>query len=75
LSDVGIVLSLVSSDGVFVGFDDDGCFVSFDDVSRLFCFVDGLPCRDFVHCFRFMDSGGSIVLVWRCPRFKKVSRK
>lgn len=74
VDDIGIVLSLVSPDGVSVGFDDDG-FVSFDDVSRLYCCADGLPCRDFVHCIWFRDLNSCIVLVWRCPRFKGVRRK
>lgn len=74
-SDVGVVLSLVSLDGVFVDVDGDGCSVRFDDVSRLFCCVDNLPCRDFVHCFRFRDVDGGVVLVWRCPRFKKLVGK
>lgn len=69
LSDVGVVLSLVSSDSCFLS------FLGFDDTSRLFCCVDGLPCRDFVHCFTFRDFCGDIVLVWRCPRFKGVRRK
>lgn len=64
--DVGIILSLVSEEG--------RCF-GFDDISRLYCCADGLPCRDFVHCIWFRDLNSCIVLVWRCPRFKRVRRK
>ena len=60
--DFGVVLSLVSFGGRFDGFDD---------VSRLVCYIDGLPCRDFVHCLRFRDFDGSVVLIWCCPRFSK----
>ena len=70
VDDVGVVLSLISSDAVFCGFDING--FSIDDITRLVCCVDGKTCRDFVNCLRFKDSGGCIVLVWRCPRFKTV---
>jgi hypothetical protein len=59
-TDSGIVLSLITS---------EGCCNGFDDVSLLICCVDGLPCRDFIHCLRFRDKFGELALVWVCPRF------
>jgi hypothetical protein len=61
MADCGVILSLLASDG----------FVSdSDDISRLICVSDGLPCRDFVNCFKYRFNGGDIVLLWVCPRFK-----
>ena len=62
----GIVLSLISP---------DSCYDGIDDVSLLYCCIDGRWCRDFVHCLKFRFVDGAVVLVWRCPRFKKVVRK
>jgi hypothetical protein len=61
--DSGIVLSLLDADAVDFGFED---------LSRLVCCSDFKPCRDFVHCLWFRVLDGDVVLVWRCPRFKKV---
>jgi hypothetical protein len=69
MSDIFVVLSLLSHDSDFLR------FVRVDDVSRLYCVVDGLPCRDFVDCLWFRDYDGEVVLVWRCPRFGKAGRK
>jgi hypothetical protein len=63
--DCGFVLSWLPLDGV--------CF-GFEDLSRLFCCVDGLPCRDFVHCFRFRFVDSMVSLVWVCHRFRKRKR-
>jgi hypothetical protein len=66
MGECGVVLSLISR---------DGCCVGFDDVSLLICCVDGRWCRDFVHCLRFDFVDGAVVIVWRCPRFKKAVYK
>ncbi len=66
MADYEIVLSLISS---------DGCDDEVDDVSKLICCVDDRWCRDFVHCLTFDFVDGAVVLVWLCPRFKKVVRK
>lgn len=70
--DFDVGLSLVSSDGIFAGSDNYGFPIILDDISSLICCVDGKSCRDFVNCLRFKDFNGSIILVWRCPRFKVV---
>jgi hypothetical protein len=64
MADCGFVWSLISSDGACAGFDD---------VSLLYCCVDSLPCRDFVHCLKFDFVDGLVVLVWRCPRFRRLA--
>lgn len=64
VDDVGVVLSLVPFNGQFS---------IFDNVCSLMCCVDGKPCRDFVNCLRFRDFNGAVALVWRCPRFKRVT--